>query len=107
VLEHVADPDRVLVAITRLIRPTGRAVITFPNDPLITRAKGILKRSGASKLPPLKGIDWGGDRYHLHVWNTNEMRSLLSRHFEVSREAQVPSRLAPVRCCYLVRPRRY
>jgi len=104
VLEHVVDPGSVLAAIADLVKPNGRAVITFPNDPLITRAKGLLRRSGAAALPPLKGIDWGGDQYHLHVWTIREMRALLSSHFDIAREAHAPFRSAPVRCCFLVRP---
>jgi 2-polyprenyl-3-methyl-5-hydroxy-6-metoxy-1,4-benzoquinol methylase len=106
VLEHVVDPDAVLAGIAGLLKPTGRAVVTFPNDSIIIGAKRVLKKSGASRLPIFKRIDWGGDRYHLHAWTVDEMRSLLGRSFEISREGHVPSRLVPVRCCFLVRPRR-
>lgn len=47
VLEHVVDPDAVLGAITRLLRPTGVAVITVPSDPLIGRIKEVVRRSPA------------------------------------------------------------
>jgi len=106
VLEHVVDPEVVLAGIAGLLKPTGRAVVTFPNDSIIIGAKRVLKKSGALRLPIFKRIDWGGDRYHLHAWTLDQMRSLLGRSFEISREGHVPSRLVPVRCCFLVRPRR-
>lgn len=106
VLEHVVDPEPVLAGIAGLLKPTGRAVVTFPNDSLIVGAKRVLKKSGAARLPTFRRTDWGGDRYHLHMWTVDEMRSLLRRSFEISREGHVPSRLVPVRCCFLVHPRR-
>jgi ubiquinone/menaquinone biosynthesis C-methylase UbiE len=105
VLEHVVDPDTVLTSLVGLVKRSGRGVITFPNDGLIIRAKRILRRTGIGYLPPFRGMDWGGDRYHLHAWTIGEMRSLLMRHFEITREAHVPFRLAPVRCCFLVERR--
>jgi SAM-dependent methyltransferase len=106
VLEHVVDPGAVLAGIAGLLKPTGRAVVTFPNDSLIIGAKRVLTKSRASRLPLFRRTDWGGDRYHLHAWTLDEMRSLLRRSFEISREGHVPSRLVPVRYCFLVRPRR-
>jgi 2-polyprenyl-3-methyl-5-hydroxy-6-metoxy-1,4-benzoquinol methylase len=102
VLEHVVDPNSVLEAIVQVVKPGGRVVVTFPNDVMIARGKGILRRSGIGRLPVFKGIDWGGDDYHLHTWTVGEMRALLRRHFEVVREAHVPFRGLPVRCCFLV-----
>lgn len=102
VLEHVVDPDAVLDSVRAHMKPTGRAVVTFPNDPFIARAKGVLRRSGLALLPPFKRTDWGGDQYHLHTWTVSEMRSLLRRHFNLAREAHAPSRLTPIRCCFLV-----
>jgi hypothetical protein len=62
-----------------------------------------VKKSGLARLPTFDGIDWGGDRYHINVWTIAEMRSLVARHFDVESEALVPSRLTPIRCCFLGR----
>ena len=51
VLEHVLDPDAVLAAIARVLRPNGVAVVTVPNDPLILRVKGRHSQD-ARPLPP-------------------------------------------------------
>jgi ubiquinone/menaquinone biosynthesis C-methylase UbiE len=103
VLEHVVDPDVVLSGIRRLLRPSGRLVVTFPNDALINRGKRVVRKSGLAAVPPLRGIDWGGDRYHLHTWTIPEMRALLDRHFDVVDAAYAPNRMAPIRCCFLAR----
>ena len=105
VLEHVVDPEYVLGHIQRLVKPTGRVVITFPNDTLINGLKGVVRATGLTRLPPFRRIAWGGDEYHLHIWSTREMRALLSRYFSVVAEEHVPSRLLPIRCCFLCVPR--
>jgi ubiquinone/menaquinone biosynthesis C-methylase UbiE len=103
VLEHASKPDVVLSEIKRLLRPGGRAVITFPNDHLINRLKSFIRGSGLTVLPPLRRISWGGDHYHLHIWRVPEMRQLLSNYFQVTEVEFVPSRLLPIRCCFLCR----
>ncbi|MBW2528086.1 MAG: class I SAM-dependent methyltransferase, partial [Deltaproteobacteria bacterium] len=67
VLEHVIDPELLLSHARRLLRPGGRAVITFPNDRLIQPLKDAMVRTGLSRWPPFRRISWGGDEYHLHV----------------------------------------
>ncbi len=101
VLEHVVDPDQVLRHIQRLVKPTGRVVVTFPNDGLINGLKDVVRKSGLTALPPFKRVAWGGDHYHLHVWSVREMRALLSRYFSVVDVAYAPSALLPIRCCFL------
>ena len=64
VLEHTVDPAAILAAIARLLRPSGVAVITVPNDPLILTVK---RSSGARRWAALGDrIEWGGDEFHLH-----------------------------------------
>ncbi len=106
VLEHVVDPEAILAWIKRLVRPGGPVVITFPNDPLVNRLKDLIRRCGLMVLPPFHRISWGGDKYHLHVWRVGHMRELLLRDFVIARERFVPSRLLPVRCCFLCTAKR-
>jgi 2-polyprenyl-3-methyl-5-hydroxy-6-metoxy-1,4-benzoquinol methylase len=105
VLEHAIDPEAILAHIRRLAAPHARVVITFPNDRLINGIKRGLVATRLTRLPPLRRIEWGGDHYHLHVWSVAEMRDLLRQHFGIEREAFSPSRLAPIRCCFLCSPR--
>ena len=99
VLEHVVDPDAILAAIARLLKPTGHAVITVPNDPLILRVKGVIRRTPARRLLGAR-IDWGGDEFHLHHWTPAEFRRVLARHLRVADERAAPSRLLPLRACF-------
>jgi SAM-dependent methyltransferase len=105
VLEHVVDPDHVLSSIAHLLKPDARAVVTFPNDALISRSKRALKRSGIARVPPFDRMDWGADQYHLHTWTIPEMRVLLRRHLSIEREAKSLGWAFPIRCCFLLRPR--
>jgi 2-polyprenyl-3-methyl-5-hydroxy-6-metoxy-1,4-benzoquinol methylase len=105
VLEHVIDPDSVLAAIARLLRPTGVAVVTVPNDPLIDRAKGVLRRAPLRWLVGDR-IEWGGEDYHLHRWTPHEFERVLARHFEVVERRAAPVRMIPLRACFKCAPER-
>lgn len=104
VLEHVVDPDRVLAACARLLRPAGVAAITVPNDPLIDRVKGVVRRTPLRRLIGDR-IDWGGDVYHLHRWTPDDFEGLLERHFRVTDRRAVPARSLPLRACFRCVPR--
>ena len=105
VLEHVVDPERLLAAMSRLLAPGGRVVVTIPNDALIHRLKTLIRKSGLTVLPPLRQIAWGGDQYHLHIWQINEMRGLLDHFFGVEEVRCAPGRALPIRVCYAARCR--
>lgn len=100
VLEHTIDPDRVLAAIARLLRPDGKACITVPNDPLILSIKAAARRTPAGFLLGDR-VDWGGDRYHLHRWHPEEFRALLERRFHVAELRAAPFDALPIRVCAL------
>jgi 2-polyprenyl-3-methyl-5-hydroxy-6-metoxy-1,4-benzoquinol methylase len=104
VLEHVADPGRILAAIARLLRPGGRAVVTAPNDPLILRMKGLARRTPLATLLGAR-VDWGGDAYHLHRWTPREFRELVARHLSVVAWDASPLRAAPIRVVVLAERR--
>jgi 2-polyprenyl-3-methyl-5-hydroxy-6-metoxy-1,4-benzoquinol methylase len=99
VLEHTLDPEAVLKAIVRLLRPSGVAVITVPNDPLIARLKGFVRRTPVGAM--LGGrVEWGADKYHLHQWTPTEFEALLSRHVRVVERASAPFDALPIRACF-------
>jgi len=104
VLEHVVDPADLLREMRRLLHPTGRAVLTFPNDHLVNRLKSVLRRTGLAAWPAFGRISWGGDEYHLHVWTVNEMRNLLRESFTLVAERFAPGRFLPIRCCFTAVP---
>jgi ubiquinone/menaquinone biosynthesis C-methylase UbiE len=100
-LEHTVDPAGILAELRRLLKPGGRAVITFPNDRLITTIKRVVRATGLRFVPPFNRVSWGGDKYHLHTWRLAEMRTLIEPHFRIIGERLVPLRSFPIRCCYL------
>jgi 2-polyprenyl-3-methyl-5-hydroxy-6-metoxy-1,4-benzoquinol methylase len=104
VLEHTENPEAILATIATILRPNGVAVITVPNDPLIMRLKGTLRRTPLGWILRNK-IDWGGDEFHLHAWSPAEFESLLSRHFRVVAQRHSPSDRLPIRACFRCVPR--
>jgi ubiquinone/menaquinone biosynthesis C-methylase UbiE len=99
VLEHVVDPRAILAAIARLLRPSGIAVITVPNDPLILRVKRFIRRTPARWILGDR-IEWGGDSYHLHSWSPDEFESLLSEYLRVVERRSAPFGAIALRACF-------
>lgn len=99
VLEHCVDPGAILAAIARLLRPGGVAVITVPNDPLILRMKGLVRRTPIGYALRDR-IEWGGDIYHLHQWTPDQFARLLERHFRITERRSAPLDLLPIRACF-------
>jgi 2-polyprenyl-3-methyl-5-hydroxy-6-metoxy-1,4-benzoquinol methylase len=104
VLEHVVDPDAVLGAIARLLRPSGLAVVTVPNDPLIHRFKSLLRRAPLRWLADDR-VEWGGATYHLHHWKPDEFERVLAPHLRVVERRSAPVRAIPLRACFKCVPR--
>jgi 2-polyprenyl-3-methyl-5-hydroxy-6-metoxy-1,4-benzoquinol methylase len=103
VLEHVVDPNSVLAAIARLLRPSGVAVVTVPNDPLIQPIKHMLRRAPLRWLVDDE-IEWGGATYHLHHWKPGEFERVLARHLRVVQRRTAPVRALPLRACFKCAP---
>lgn len=99
VLEHVERPGEVLAEIARLLRPGGAAVITIPNDPLILRLKGAVRRTPVG-WALRERVDWGGDAHHLHRWTPDGFGHFARRWLEPVERRSAPSDLLPVRVCY-------
>lgn len=104
VLEHTVAPEAILSAMARLLKPTGVAVITVPNDPLILKLKDYVRRSPLGPL--LAGrVKWGGDQYHLHQWTPADFASLLSKYLRVTDQAYAPFGALPIRACFRCVPK--
>jgi 2-polyprenyl-3-methyl-5-hydroxy-6-metoxy-1,4-benzoquinol methylase len=99
VLEHTANPEVILATLARLLRHTGVAVITVPNDPLIMRLKDLVRRTPLGALLGSR-VNWGGDEFHLHRWTPSQFEALLSRYFRVVERDASPTPLLPIRACF-------
>jgi 2-polyprenyl-3-methyl-5-hydroxy-6-metoxy-1,4-benzoquinol methylase len=99
VLEHTQDPEAILAAIARLLRPYGVAVITVPNDPLVLRLKGMIRKTPVGYALRDR-IKWGGDEFHIHQWTPEEFEGLLSKYFRVTERRSAPFDALPIRACF-------
>ncbi len=99
VLEHTEDPEAILATIARLLRPHGVAVITVPNDPLILKLKGAVRRTPVGWALGDR-VKWGGDEFHAHRWTPAQFESLLGRFLRVTDRRSAPFDALPVRACF-------
>jgi SAM-dependent methyltransferase len=104
VLEHTTNPEEILTTLRGLLVPSGHAVITVPIDPVIDRAKQLLKVTPVGWVLRDR-IQWGGDHYHLHKWWPWQFQRLLEREFHVSQRRIAPFLAAPLHACFLCQPR--
>jgi 2-polyprenyl-3-methyl-5-hydroxy-6-metoxy-1,4-benzoquinol methylase len=99
VLEHTRDPEAILGALARLLKPAGVAVITVPNDPLIDGLKAFVKKTPVGWVLGNR-IQWGGDIYHLHKWTPDQFLKLLEKFFRVTERQSAPHDALPIRACF-------
>lgn len=104
VLEHTTNPSDILAEIRRLLAPEGVAVITVPIDPVIDRAKQIVKRTPLGWVLGDR-VQWGGDHYHLQKWWPWQFQRLLERDFVVVKRQIAPLLAMPLHACFACRPR--
>jgi 2-polyprenyl-3-methyl-5-hydroxy-6-metoxy-1,4-benzoquinol methylase len=99
VLEHVLDPNAVLGAIARLLKPSGVAAITVPNEPMIRRIKKLVQRAPVRWIVG-ETVEWGGATSHRHAWRPKEFEALLADHLHVTDRRAAPFRPLPIRACF-------
>jgi len=103
-LEHTADPARVLDEIGRLLAPGGRAIITAGNAPLSLGVKRFLRYSPARWAVGDRADPEAGPQ-KLHHWTADEFRRLLLERFHIEQQRAIPFAWLPLRVSYLCRVR--
>jgi 2-polyprenyl-3-methyl-5-hydroxy-6-metoxy-1,4-benzoquinol methylase len=102
VLEHVLKPDAVVAAIARLLRPTGIAVLTIPNDHLISKLRTVARAVPVRRFR--ERLEWGGDEFHVSSWTAAEFDVFLSRQLCVAVRRMAPVSWLPLRMCFKCSP---
>jgi len=107
VIEHLPRPEQALREMARALKPEGHLLITIPNESLIRRAKGFLRRmpGGLGRF----GLESGGPNredhnlWHLHDFTAASFEALLEPWFEIRHRYGLPLTMLPVRWIYVVR----
>jgi len=76
ILEHLKDPEKILIQIKRLLKEEGVVIISLPNECTIYHRLKVLFG---------KGIDGTGfaPHYHLHFPTMKQNTEFVSKHFEI------------------------
>lgn len=88
VIEHVIEPEAVIRELRRVVKPTGRVVITVPNERAINRAKDLLLNNWLGRRI-FSGIPLRTE-WHLTEYTPELLRAQLSRYFKIQREKVLP-----------------
>lgn len=106
VIEHVVDPARLLAEIARVLRPGGRVVVTFPNEPLIEAVKRCLLRLRLfGRVAPGPSASAEAD-WHLHAFSRALFQQLKPDALTVLAQRAVPASIIPLRYACLLERRR-
>ncbi|NJN94516.1 MAG: methyltransferase domain-containing protein [Anaerolineales bacterium] len=112
VLEHVADPRRVIGEIARVATSDAIIVVSVPNEAWIDRVKAIIRRLGLSQWL-LKGEndsynspDQMTDEWHLHRFDLNLLKEIADGILVIHQTKAIPFSFIPLRyvaCCQLIK----
>jgi ubiquinone/menaquinone biosynthesis C-methylase UbiE len=100
VLEHLPNPADAIAEISRVVRGDGVVVLSVPNEALIDRIKGVLRRlrllaafsSSAYRVPAAMKDEW-----HIHEFSLSMLQDIVRPHLRIERTVAVPSRILPIR----------
>ena len=81
VIEHLADPERAVAEMHRILRPQGKLVMVFPHD-------AVFK---AARVLTLKLKEAFYDPGHIRQWTPGSAKTLVNRHgFKVVEQSNIP-----------------
>lgn len=109
-IEHVPRPEQVACELARVAAGEATIVITIPNEALIKRVKGWLRRLKlAGRL--LKGsgeaayaAPEGENEWHLHDFDLTLLKQVTAGELEIREVQAVPWRFLPLRYVVAFRP---
>lgn len=103
VLEHTRVPRRVIQELMRVAAPSGRVVVSIPNERNIDRAKRAIRSTpGVRQL--LKTLAQEDNEWHLHRFDEQRLREVLAGIAEIDSLKGVPLDRLSVRLVALLRP---
>lgn len=111
VLEHVQDPRQVVAEMVRVLRPTGVAVISVPNESLINSLKLWLRRLGLIGLILQSREGYQSpvamdDEWHVHSFDMPMLHRIIDGAMVIEAVEAVPWRWLPLRYVVRCRPAR-
>ena len=83
VLSHVANPERIIFEMHRLIKKKGNVIIQIPNDDILLNAKKLVKVLRLQFLFPK--IQMGLARDHVQPFNLKKLKHIINNSFVIKR----------------------
>lgn len=113
VLEHVLNPQKVLIETWRVLNSEGRLIISIPNENLINFIKKILiklKLFGLLFSKREKPLSYSvpfdmSDEWHLHNLNFSILNDMLRNYFVIAKYKGIPFNFLPLRYVLMCKKR--
>ena len=103
VIEHVPKPAKLVEEMARLAKPTGRIIITFPNESLINKMKSLVRATGLFRIL-MKNIPKRMDHeWHLHSFNLDLFRKTTRGKLKIKSIKKIPLFFLPLRYAALTK----
>jgi ubiquinone/menaquinone biosynthesis C-methylase UbiE len=96
VLEHAQHPKKIINEIVRVTVKSGLVVLSIPNEKMINRLKFFVKKIGLDNFL-LKDVAETNFKWHLHVFEINEFKKMISKKLEIKEIISIPFRFIPIR----------
>ncbi len=106
VLEHVLDPQKLLVEVRRVLRDDGKLIISIPNEDMINFIKRTLKKlrlfyfflpQHSKEMEDHQISDDMTPEWHLHKLNLNVLKEMLKNYFVIIKYKGIPFNFLPIR----------
>lgn len=90
VLEHVPDPEAVVIEVKRILKPTGLALFTVPHEQAIGRVKHLLRVLKLDRLLFSNVAEKRAKGWHIQDFTLAGFRDLLEKHYDVEQIKKLP-----------------
>jgi 2-polyprenyl-3-methyl-5-hydroxy-6-metoxy-1,4-benzoquinol methylase len=103
ILEHTQNPRKVVLELSRIVKPGGKIIISVPNEPFINRIKDAIWNLGLFDILFPNVPKRQDDEWHLHSFDLKVLKKNCSGILDIVKVEATPFSFFPVRYIALCR----